>query len=181
MPPRTLIRLAPDHESGYSPTKRRRMANAAPTRRSHLGACRRKISSSPSLSPCLVPVFWPELRERTGNTGSGSGSGSWFVLFSDRLLETARDLAEAHRKADPGTTTVLLLSDPAGQEIRLIEVSANAPWSGDVFPFRFEARPDLGIDFPSVVVLLSPGEWADVEAGRLALPPGWDLRVRQVL
>jgi hypothetical protein len=34
-----------------------------------------------------VPVFWPELRERTGNTGSGWGSGSWFVLFSDRLLE----------------------------------------------------------------------------------------------
>jgi hypothetical protein len=36
------------------------------------------------------------LRERTGNTGSGWGSGSWFVLFSDRLLETldARELPE---------------------------------------------------------------------------------------
>jgi hypothetical protein len=66
-----------------------------------LGACRRKISSSPSPSPslspspCLVPVFWPELRERTGNTGSGWGSGSWFVLFSDRLLDSAAPPAPA--------------------------------------------------------------------------------------
>jgi len=95
--------------------------------------------------------------------------------------ETAQDLADAHRRIDPATTTILLLPDPAGQEIRLIEVSARAPRSGDVFPFRFEARHDLGIDFPSVVILLSPDEWADVEAGRLALPPGWDLNLRQVL
>ncbi len=96
-------------------------------------------------------------------------------------LETARELAEAHRKVDPTTTMVLLLADPTGEEIRLVEVSASAPRSGDVFPFRYEPRPDLNIDFPSVVVLLSPDEWLDVEAGRLQLPPGWDMRTRQPL
>jgi hypothetical protein len=68
-----------------------------------LGACRRKISSSPSLSPspCLVPVFWPELRERTGTTGSGWGSGSWFVLFSDRLLGEAPFFRDAYLWTNP--------------------------------------------------------------------------------
>ncbi len=96
-------------------------------------------------------------------------------------LETARDLAEAHRRVDPATTMILLLADPTGEEIRLVEVSMSAPRSGDVFPFRYEARPDLNIDFPSVVVLLSPDEWQDVEAGRLELPSGWDARTQQPL
>ena len=93
-------------------------------------------------------------------------------------LETAEDLAGAHRTVDPSTTRILLLPDPAQAEIRLIEISASAPWSGDVIPFPFDARPDLGVFFPSVVILLHPQEWQDVEAGRLPLPAGWDLGAR---
>lgn len=89
--------------------------------------------------------------------------------------QTARDLAAAHRKVDPATETILLIPDPREEEIRLIEVSTRAPWSGDVLPFRFEARPDLDVPFPSVVVLLHPREWEDVKNKRLALPEGWDL------
>jgi hypothetical protein len=95
--------------------------------------------------------------------------------------DTARELAAAHREIDPTTRLILLVPDPTETEIRLIEVSESAPWSGDVLPFRFEARRDLGIWFPSVVILLNPREWADVEAGRLALPAGWDLSSREVL
>jgi hypothetical protein len=52
-------------------------------------------------------------------------------------------------------------------------VSAAVPTTGDVLPFRFSARSDLGIDYPSAIILLSPGEWEDLRAGRLALPEGW--------
>jgi hypothetical protein len=95
--------------------------------------------------------------------------------------ETAEDLAGAHRKVDPTTTTILLVPDPAQAEIRLLEVSASAPWSGDVIPFPYDPRPDLGVFFPSVIILLNPREWQDVEAGRLPLPVGWDLRAREEL
>jgi hypothetical protein len=82
-----------------------------------LGACRRKISSSPSPSPspCLVPVFRPELRERTGNTGSGSGSGSWFVLLSDRLLEVGVVLGSTLVGLDASTLT--LTEAASGREL----------------------------------------------------------------
>jgi hypothetical protein len=95
--------------------------------------------------------------------------------------ETAADLAGAHRKVDPTTAPILLVPDPEEAEIRLIEVSASAPWSGDVIPFPFDARPDLGIFFRSVVILLDPREWQEVLAGHLSLPPGWDLGTREEL
>jgi hypothetical protein len=96
-------------------------------------------------------------------------------------LETAQDLAEAHRRADPGTEAIFLVPDPAEQEVRLVEVSTRVPTSGDVFAFGYSARPDLGIAFRSAVVLLSPDEWRNVESGLLLLPPGWDLRARRAL
>jgi hypothetical protein len=50
-----------------------------------------------------------------------------------------------------------------------------------VLPFHFQARPDLGIDFSSTVILLSPDEWNEVMAGRLSLPAGWDLTKKEPL
>jgi hypothetical protein len=65
--------------------------------------------------------------------------------------------------------------------VRLLEVSGSAPKAGDVIPFHFGARPDLGIDFPSTVILLSPEEWTEVLAGSLPLPAGWDLTTKEPL
>jgi hypothetical protein len=93
----------------------------------------------------------------------------------DRYRATAARLAEAHRKEDPSTQEILLVTDPQFVDVRLLEVSGSAPRSGDILPFGFAARPDLEIHFASVVVLLSPDEWKDVQAGDLNLPPGWDL------
>jgi hypothetical protein len=42
-----------------------------------------------------------------------------------------------------------------------------------ILPVRFAPRPDLGVPYDSVVVLLSPAEWEEVRAGRLPLPPEW--------
>jgi hypothetical protein len=87
---------------------------------------------------------------------------------------TARRLVEAHRAADPETRLIFLDPDPAEREILLLEVSSSAPTTRELFPFAFAERRDLGIIFPSVVLLLSPTEWDEVETGKLPLPGGWD-------
>lgn len=92
---------------------------------------------------------------------------------SERYLETAKRLAEEHRSRDPKTSKIFLDADPKEYEIRLLEVSSAVPSSGELVPFRFYARPDLGIDYPSVVVLVGVGDWDDVLADRLPLPEGW--------
>ena len=89
------------------------------------------------------------------------------------LEDVARELAAAHRAADPATTEIKLFLSPQGDEIRLLEISSSAPTSGEVRPFRFGPDHAQQIDYPSVVILLSPPEWHDVQSGRLALPSGW--------
>jgi hypothetical protein len=88
--------------------------------------------------------------------------------------QTARMLAAAHR-AKESLSVVMLDPDPSQQEIRLLEVSPAAATTHELYPFAFGARPDLGIDYPSVVLLLSPDEWNEVQAGQLPLPKGWTL------
>lgn len=95
--------------------------------------------------------------------------------ISESYRITARKLADAHRAADPETRNIFLDPDPAAREIRLLEVSSSAPTTRELFPFAFTERRDLGIDFPSVVLLLSPIEWDEVQNGELRLPGGWDL------
>lgn len=90
------------------------------------------------------------------------------------VFDTARDLALAHRQDDPATTEIYLAEAP--DEVRLVEVSGSvgASPSGRVLPFRFLPQPHRGIDYPSAIVLLSPGEWTAVQRGELQLPPGWN-------
>jgi len=94
-------------------------------------------------------------------------------MSTKTLLEVAKELADAHRAEDPETQEVFLAN--ADNEVRLVEVSgAVGPTEGGkLLPFRFVQRPDLGVPYDSVVVLLSPDEWQEVRAGRLLLPPGW--------
>jgi hypothetical protein len=87
------------------------------------------------------------------------------------IVEVARELADAHRKEDTANVAVFLAESPV--EVRLVEVSRSIDTSGEVLPFRFAARPDLGVPYASVVVLLSEDDWARIERGELALPPDW--------
>ena len=59
--------------------------------------------------------------------------------------------------------------------------SGDALCKGGVLPFHFQARPDIGIDFSSTVILLSPDEWKEVVAGKLSLPDGRDLTKKEPL
>jgi hypothetical protein len=85
--------------------------------------------------------------------------------------EVAQELAQAHRAEDPETKSVFLAE--SASEVRLVEVSGSIGNSGEVLPFRFAARPDIGVPYASVVVLLSEDDWHRIEQGELALPPGW--------
>lgn len=87
------------------------------------------------------------------------------------ILEVARELATMHRQEDPETEEVYLAD--ADDEVRLVEVSRSIPWSGEILPFRFTPRPDQGIPYPSIVILLNPDEWEALRSGKLALPKGW--------
>jgi len=87
------------------------------------------------------------------------------------IPEVARELADAHRAEDPDTRSVFLARSE--REVRLVEVSGSVDSSGEVLPFRFASRPDLGVPYPSVVLLLGEDDWRRVEAGELALPDGW--------
>ena len=87
------------------------------------------------------------------------------------IAEVAKTLAAAHQKEDPATTLVLLSNND--EEVRLIEVSGSIGTTGEVLPFRFAPSPKEGIDYPSVVILLSEEDWRRVEKGELKLPVGW--------
>jgi hypothetical protein len=87
--------------------------------------------------------------------------------------DVAATLAQAHREADPKTNTVKYF--PGGPPIRLIEVSSEAPTTGEILPFEFPEDRANGVVYSSIVVLLSPEEWDDVQNGALPLPTGWDL------
>jgi hypothetical protein len=88
-------------------------------------------------------------------------------------INQARQLAEDHRTNDPDTTNIYFVEDPADREVRLLEVSTSVGNAGAVMPVRFTARPEQGLDYPTVIVLLSPEEKAQVDAGNLELPETW--------
>src|SRR5579883_1142283 len=87
------------------------------------------------------------------------------------IADVARHLAEAHVREDPATRAVFLAENDV--EVRLVEISGSVEPTGEVLPFRFAARPDRDVPYPSVVVLLSEDDWSQIEKGKPALPPGW--------
>jgi hypothetical protein len=88
------------------------------------------------------------------------------------LAKVARDLAEAHRRADPETKHVFWALDPEEREIWLVEVSGSVGDTGEILPYRFGPRPADGVPYASVVILLSPAEWEKVRSRELGLPAG---------
>ena len=91
------------------------------------------------------------------------------------LEDVARDLAAAHRKQDSQTSTIKFFPGAQKDEVCLLEISAAAPTTGEIMPFRFGADVANGVEYPSVVILVSPDEWQAVQAGKLSLPQGWNL------
>lgn len=92
--------------------------------------------------------------------------------------EVARVLATKHFQVEGGLQRVFRLSGSAEVEarpaepIKLLEVNANTVPSG-VLPVSFGPAPASGIPYPSVIVEVSPEEFARIESHELTLPKGW--------
>jgi len=89
------------------------------------------------------------------------------------IYEVASLLAAAHRQEDPEIQEIFVVEDPSGQEVRLLEVSSGIGTVGAIMPFGFAARPDLGVPYRSVIVLVSPEEKESLDQKELHLPETW--------
>jgi hypothetical protein len=84
-------------------------------------------------------------------------------MSSQRVRQAAEELADSHRQEDPATEEIYFAFDERRDEIQLIEISSSVGESGEVMPFRFSAQDD--IPFATVLVLLSPKEWEQLQWG----------------
>lgn len=99
---------------------------------------------------------------------------SAILLSMKSVFDVAEDLARAHKNEDPETQAVYLAeSADTPAEVRLVEISGSLGNSGEVLPFRFAPRADLGVPYASVVLLLGLDDWERVKRGELSLPAGW--------
>ena len=85
-------------------------------------------------------------------------------------LEAARKLAKGHFRVDPQVRSIHFIQpnrdeDP-NEPIKLLEVVEGTIECG-IKPIAFTSDPERGIEFPSVIVELSPREFANIQDGRL--------------
>ncbi len=85
--------------------------------------------------------------------------------MTSRRLQAAKRLADAHFDAEPDLQRVFVLeaqgAEEDGEPIRLLEV-VEGSFSQDIFPIGFPASPAAGIDFPSVIVEVTPSVWTEL-------------------
>jgi len=94
-------------------------------------------------------------------------------------LETARSLAEAHSRVDPHLRRVYLIEPLDDQNpndpIKLLEVVEGTIERG-IEPVGFVANPGRGIEYPSIIVEISPNEYKALRKGKLDFRTfGWTL------
>ncbi|CAN5186536.1 hypothetical protein BH10PLA2_BH10PLA2_28010 [soil metagenome] len=98
-------------------------------------------------------------------------------VAKDKAL-MARELASRHFQVEPGLTHVVRYSSSADLElvpsepVKFLEVNQNTVPSG-ILPLRFGPAPSSGIDFSSIIVEVTPEEYAKILNSELALPVGW--------
>jgi len=85
------------------------------------------------------------------------------------IQDVATMLANAHREEDPDLQAIYWV--PHETEVLLVEVSRAVGTTHKVMPFRF--APTSDVEYPSVVVLLSPEEFEELREGGLRLPDSW--------
>lgn len=91
----------------------------------------------------------------------------WYSPAMQSVEVTAKLLAEEHAREDQGIERILWV--PAANEVRLIEVTNSVTDRGEILPFRFSPDPP-DVPYPSVVILLGPGDWRRLKAKELDLP-----------
>lgn len=86
-------------------------------------------------------------------------------------LQTAKNLAKSHFAIEPNMKRIFLLEPLKPQDpeepIKLLEVVEGTIERG-IEPVGFTADPDRGIDYPSVIVEVSPSEYEEIAAERMS-------------
>jgi hypothetical protein len=85
-------------------------------------------------------------------------------------LDTAMSLAKAHFRVEPNLKRVYLI-EPLDDEdpndpIKLLEVVEGTIERG-IDPIAFSADPAHGIEYPLIIVEISPSEYEDMRRGKL--------------
>src|ERR1700722_3791339 len=91
--------------------------------------------------------------------------------------EAARKLAQAHYLVEEGLIGVFRLVSQAENEaepIKLLEVNRDTVPTG-IMPLGFDAAPERGISYPSVIIEVTPEEYQQIQSAVLSLPNGWQI------
>lgn len=91
--------------------------------------------------------------------------------------QTAAELAQAHFSVEPDIIAIYrVLAHEREQQptepVKLLEVNSRTPRAG-IFPVLFGPDPVAGIHYASVVIEVTPEEYASLRRGELELPDGW--------
>ncbi|MFH0924615.1 MAG: hypothetical protein V1872_03125 [bacterium] len=92
-------------------------------------------------------------------------------------LETAKSLAKGHFNVEPNLRHIFLLEpineQDANEPIKLLEIVEGTIERG-IEPIAFTADPAHDIDYPSIIVEVSPTEFQHISEGKLNLGEhGW--------
>lgn len=92
--------------------------------------------------------------------------------------EEAMTLARKHYEGEPGLTHVFRITGTAEAEVRpaepikLLEVNSQTVPSG-ILPLQFGPSPASGLNYPTVILEVTPDEYRRIRAEELPLPHGW--------
>ena len=101
------------------------------------------------------------------------------IIVRKSKSETARNLAKAHFANEPSLRHIHLLeplneNDPR-DPIKLLEVVEGTIERG-IEPIAFPANPGRGIDYPVLIIEISPKEYEDLRSNVAALKShGWTI------
>lgn len=94
--------------------------------------------------------------------------------------EEAVELARKHYQIEVGLTQVFRITGPSEVEfrpnepIKLLEVNENTVPSG-IVPIQFGPSPASGLNYPFIIVEVTPNEFQRIQDRRLELPHGWSV------
>lgn len=98
----------------------------------------------------------------------------------DDRLDAAKTLARKHYELESDLTVIVFYSSrtngaaPSLEPVKLLEVNVNTVPSG-VLPLHFGPAPGSRVDYPSVIIEVTPEEYEKIRRHELSLPAGWDI------
>lgn len=128
--------------------------------------CGKKLSAQQAGEPC----------SRCGSQDRNLAATEQAVVAEK--ARAVKELARKHFEIETGLKRIFRITGSTAAEmvstepIKLLEVNENSVPSG-VLPLGFDALPEQGIPFPSVIVEITPSEFDRIQSRELTLPHEW--------